>query len=62
MFEQPKPEGLIISKSRTKSAARSCNVSGSFYEVLDKKVRSLISEAEKRAVANGRKTIKPQDL
>jgi histone H3/H4 len=62
MFEESKSEGLIISKSRTKSAARNCNVSGEFYEALDKKVRDLISQAERRAMANSRKTIKPQDL
>lgn len=53
---------LIISKSRTKAAAQECNVSSEFYEALDKVVRGLISDAERRAVANGRKTIKPQDL
>jgi histone H3/H4 len=62
MFEESRPEGLIISKSRTKSAAKSCNVSGEFYDALDRKVRELISEAERRATQNGRKTIKPQDL
>jgi histone H3/H4 len=62
MFEEPKHEGLIISKSRTKTAAKNCNVSGDFYEALDKKVRSMISDAERRAMANSRKTIKPQDL
>ncbi len=62
MFEDSRPEGLIISKSRTKSAARNCNVSGEFYNALDKKVRGLIAEAERRAMANNRKTIKPQDL
>lgn len=53
---------LIISKSRTKAAARKCNVSSEFYSALDKKVRGMISEAESRARANKRKTIKPQDL
>jgi histone H3/H4 len=62
MFEESKPEGLIISKSRTKAAARSCNVAGDFYDALDKKVRALIADAERRATQNGRKTIKPQDL
>lgn len=62
MFDDSKPEGLIISKSRTKSAAKSCNVSGDFYDALDKKVRAMINDAERRATANGRKTIKPQDL
>ena len=53
---------MIISKSRTKAAAQECNVSSEFYEALDRAVRGLISEAERRAVANGRKTIKPHDL
>ncbi len=53
---------LIVSKSKTKEVVKQCNVSGEFYDALDKKVRSLIGEAEKRAVANGRKTVRPQDL
>ncbi len=53
---------LIISKSRTKAAARQCNVSSDFYEALDKAVRGLIAAAEQRAIDNKRKTIKPQDL
>ncbi len=53
---------LIISKSRTKAAAQQCNVSSEFYEALDKAVRDLISAAERRAIENKRKTIKPQDL
>ena len=53
---------LIISKSRTKAAAKRCNVSSEFYTALDKKVRDLIAEAEERAIANNRKTLKPADL
>ena len=53
---------LIISKSRTKAAAKRCNVSSEFYNALDKKVRDLIAEAEERALANNRKTLKPADL
>lgn len=61
MAAKPKKD-LIISKSRTKGAVKKCNVSGEFYPALDKKVRDLIAEAEKRAVANKRKTLKPADL
>jgi histone H3/H4 len=53
---------LIISKSRTKGAAKKCNVSSDFYGALDKKVRSIIADAEARAIANKRKTLKPADL
>jgi histone H3/H4 len=53
---------MIISKSKTKESVRQCNVSGEFYEALDRKVRDLIAKAEERALANGRKTVRPQDL
>ena len=53
---------LIISKSRTKAATKKCNVSREFYGALDKKVRGMIAEAESRAMANKRKTLKPADL
>ena len=57
-----KPVELIISKTRTKTAAKSCNVSGEFYGALDKVVRGMIKEAETRAKANKRKTLKACDL
>lgn len=57
-----KPKELIISKSRTKDAAKGSNVSGDFYGALDKKVRALVAEAVTRAKANGRKTLRPQDI
>ena len=53
---------LIISKSRTKAMAKKCNVSGDFYGALDRRVREIIMMAEKRASANKRKTLKPQDI
>ena len=56
------PVELIISKSRTKAAVKKSNVSSEFYGALDKAVRTMIAGAEGRAVANGRKTLRPQDL
>lgn len=53
---------LIISKSRTKAAVKKSNVSSDFYGALDKAVRGMIASAEGRAEANGRKTLRPQDL
>ncbi len=53
---------LIISKSRTKAAARKCNVGAEFYGALDKVVRGLIANAEDRARGNKRKTLKAVDL
>lgn len=58
-----KPAGaMIISKSRTKSSVKKCNVSGDFYGALDKKVREMIKDAESRALGNKRKTLRPYDL
>ena len=62
MAKARKPVELIISKTRTKSAAKSCNVSGDFYGALDKVVRNMIKDAEIRAKANKRKTLKACDL
>jgi hypothetical protein len=53
---------LIISKSRTKGAVKKSNVSSDFYGALDVAVRGMIASAEGRAVANGRKTLRPQDI
>jgi histone H3/H4 len=53
---------LIISKTKTKELITKCNVSGDFYDALDEKVRELIAAAEKRALDNGRKTVRPCDL
>jgi histone H3/H4 len=53
---------LIISKTRTKSAAKSSNVASEFYGALDKRVREIIKGAEMRAKANKRKTLKACDL
>jgi histone H3/H4 len=62
MAKQAKPVELIVSKTRTKAAAKKCNVSSDFYGALDKKVREMVAVAETRAMANKRKTLKPQDL
>lgn len=56
------PVEMIISKSRTKASVSQCNVSSEFYGALDEKVREMIAAAEERAIANNRKTLKPQDL
>ena len=55
-------DSLIISKSRTKAAVKKSNVSSDFYGALDEAVRGMIACAEKRAEANGRKTLRPADL
>jgi len=55
-------DAMIISKSRVKAAVRKSNVGSEFYGALEKHVREVISNAEARAAANGRKTLRPQDV
>jgi hypothetical protein len=53
---------MIISKSRVKAAAKKCNVGSEFYDALDDAVRGMIAGAERRAIANRRKTLRAADV
>ena len=57
-----KGDSMIISKSRVKVAATKCNVGSEFYGALEAHVREVIASAQNRATANGRKTLRPQDV
>ncbi len=57
-----KGDSMIISKSRVKAAVKKCNVGSEFYGALEKKVRDLIVDAERRAMENKRKTLRPADV
>jgi len=52
---------LLVVRSKLKECTN-CNVAGDVATALSDKVRSMMKEAEARAKANGRKTIKRQDL
>ena len=51
----------LVVRSKIKSATE-LNVSGSFADALSEEVKAMISKAETRAKANGRKTLKAQDI
>ncbi len=51
----------LVVRSKIKSATE-LNVASAFAEALNEKVKTLVKEAEGRAKANGRKTLKPADL
>jgi hypothetical protein len=55
-------DAMIISKSRVKAAAKKSNVGSEFYGALESHVRQVIAAAEARCAANGRKTLRPQDV
>jgi histone H3/H4 len=52
---------LLVVSSKVKEAITK-SVSGDFAEALDKKVRALIADAERRAGDNGRATVMAKDL
>ena len=52
---------LLVVRSKIKDSTK-CNVSGDFAEALSSKVETMIKEAEKRAMANNRKTLQAKDL
>jgi len=53
---------MLVVKSKIKEAAKGMNVAGNFAEALNKEVHELVADACRRSKANGRKTIKPDDL
>lgn len=52
----------LIVKSGVQEALDKHNVASDLYEALDEEVADLLEEAARRADANGRKTVQPQDL
>lgn len=52
----------LIVKSGVKDSLESYYVSADLYEALDEEVRDLLEDAARRADANDRKTVQPQDL
>ncbi len=53
---------LIVNRTKVKEAVRDCNISSSFADALDAKVRDLVIAAVARAKANNRRTVMPKDL
>ncbi len=54
--------GTIVVRTKIKDLTDNFSVSSDFGDALDEKVKVLISDASKRAEANGRKTIMAKDL
>ena len=52
----------MVVKSMVRKAARGYRISPAFFKQLDKVVKELIVKATKRAKANKRKTLRPEDL
>lgn len=52
---------LIVNKG-VKEALEGHNVSAELYDALEDKVAQILETAADRADANGRKTVRPEDL
>ncbi len=59
-----KSREMLLVGSKTKEALKSAglNVSSDTIEALNEHVYWLVDQAQKRCVANGRKTIRPYDI
>lgn len=55
-------ELMLIVKSKVKDVVEDVNVGGDFAEALNREVIALVKKAVERCKANGRKTLRPQDL
>lgn len=53
---------MIVVKSKVKEVAGNCNVAGDFAEALNKVAVEQVKAAQKRAEANGRKTVQAKDV
>jgi histone H3/H4 len=52
----------LVNVSKAKEAAEPFRVSHHFYEALEQRMLGAILEAKRRAEANGRTTLMPQDV
>ena len=53
---------MLVVKSKVKEYVKDCNVAGDFADALNEEMKALISKAEERCKANGRKTVQSRDL
>lgn len=52
----------LVVKSAVRSQLKGMRASGDFFKALDNAVSNLLKSAIARAKANGRKTLRPEDL
>jgi len=53
---------VVVSKVKAYIKNKGCNTSAESIEELDKRVKMILDAAVKRTEANGRKTVKAQDI
>ena len=55
-------DNMIIVKSKIKTLVEDVNIGSDFVDALNVVATGLVRKARERCLANGRKTLKPQDL
>lgn len=53
---------IVVSKVKEYIKSKGCQTAGDSIPALSKEVQKLIDKAIERVQANGRQTVKPQDL
>ena len=53
---------IVVSKVKDYIKAKGCQTAGDSIPALSKEVQNIINKAIERVKANGRQTVKPQDL
>ena len=54
--------GALVVRSKVREAAKGSRVSGDFFAALDKSVLQMVKDAQARCKANGRATLRPEDI
>ncbi|HIJ98030.1 TPA: DUF1931 domain-containing protein [archaeon] len=52
----------LVIRSKVREAAKGSRVSGDFFDALDKRVAVMLKDAQARCKANGRATLRPEDI
>jgi len=58
----PKKVKPLVVKTAVRDLLKGYRASATFFDALNKAVADLVAAAIKRAKANGRKTLRPEDL
>lgn len=53
---------MLVVESRVKEASGELRVAGDFTDALNEKIHEILKTAQERCKANGRSTLRPEDI
>lgn len=53
---------MLVVESRVKEASGDLRVAGDFTDALNEKIHEILKTAQERCKANGRSTLRPEDI